>query len=244
MKTVFIGDIHGNPIWKKVIENNPDAGRFVFVGDYFDSFTYSAVEQIANFKDIVEFKMASSAEVVLLIGNHDIHYYPGVTGTATAGFQRTLYFSILPVIEEHKEHLQIAYSFEDVLCTHAGVSEQYMKDNFKYDWQIDSIADKLNMLFQYRPGKLSFPPHCYDPYGDDKDQTPIWIRPKSLMRASKNIRKHYRQVVGHTKMPSLNIMHLKKWTGGNYFFIDTINTSGEYLIREADGTYHSNKIEN
>ena len=64
------------------------------------------------------------------------------------------------------------------------------------------------------------------------------------MRASKNIRKEYRQVVGHTKMPRLNISDLKKWTGGNYFFIDTINTSGEYLIREADGTYHSNKIEN
>jgi len=242
MKTVFIGDLHGNPAWKNIVEDNSDAGRFVFVGDYFDSFHYSAVEQLANFKDVVEFKETSSAEVVMLIGNHDIHYYPGVTDTATQGFQRSLYFSIMPVVEEHRKHLQVAYSFEDVLCTHAGVSEDFMKDNFNYDWKMSTIAEQLNMLFQYRPNKFRFPEYCIDPYGDDKDQTPIWIRPKSLMRASKNIRKVYRQVVGHTKMDRLRIEDLKKWTGGNYFFIDTINTSGEYLIRESDGTYRTGKI--
>lgn len=242
MKTVFIGDLHGNPAWKKIVEDNSDAGRFVFVGDYFDSIHYSAVEQLANFKDVVEFKETSSAEVVMLIGNHDIHYYPGVTDTATAGFQRTLYYSIMPVVEEHKKHLQIAYSFEDVLCSHAGVSELFMHDNFKYDWKIETIAEQLNMLFEYKPNKFRFPEHCIDPYGDDKDQTPVWIRPKSLLRSSKKIRKSYKQVVGHTKMPRLSILDLKKWTGGNYFFIDTLNTSGEYLIRDGDGSYHSKSI--
>lgn len=62
------------------------------------------------------------------------------------------------------------------------------------------------------------------------------------MRSSKNIRKKYKQVVGHTKMENLNIQDLKKWTGGKYFFIDTLNSNKEYLIMEKDGTYISAKI--
>ena len=242
MKTVFIADLHGNPAWKKIVDDNPDAGRFVFVGDYFDSFHYSAVEQLANFKDVVEFKETSNVEVVMLLGNHDIHYYPGITDTNTSGFQRSMYYSIMPVVDEYRDHLQIAYSFDDVLCSHAGVSELFMKNNFKYDWNVDNISEKLNELFKYKPTKFQFPMHCIDPYGNDQDQTPVWIRPKSLMKASKNIRKKYKQIVGHTSMPKLSIEDLKKWTGGNYFFIDTINTSGEYLIRESDGTYRTGKI--
>lgn len=240
-KTVFIGDIHGNPIWKKVVEQNTDAERFIFVGDYFDSFDYSAVEQMANFKDIIEFKKTTTSEVILLIGNHDIHYFFGINDTATSGFQKNLYYSIMPLIEENKHHLQIAYSFEDVLCTHAGVSEVFMKHNFGYEWKIETISDQLNMLFQYKPNKFCFPKDCISPYGDDNEQTPIWIRPKSLMRSSKSIRKKYKQVVGHTSMSSLNIEHLKKWTGGKYFFIDTLNSSEEYLIFEK-GNMRSEKV--
>jgi predicted phosphodiesterase len=39
MKIVAIGDIHGRDYWKQIIEQEQDADVFVFVGDYFDSFT-------------------------------------------------------------------------------------------------------------------------------------------------------------------------------------------------------------
>jgi len=43
MKTIFIGDIHGQDTWKKIVESeNPD--RVVFIGDYFDSFDIGAAE--------------------------------------------------------------------------------------------------------------------------------------------------------------------------------------------------------
>ena len=50
MKTVIIGDIHGHDSWKQVVAQEQDADRFVFVGDYFDSFTVTGVVQIHNFK--------------------------------------------------------------------------------------------------------------------------------------------------------------------------------------------------
>ncbi len=67
MKTVVIGDIHGRSVWKLIVETEkPD--RVIFIGDYFDSFEFSGVEQIDNFKQIIQYKENNpQVEVVLLI---------------------------------------------------------------------------------------------------------------------------------------------------------------------------------
>ncbi len=76
----------------------------------------------------------------------------------------------------------------------------------------------------------------YLDFGDNTTQTPIWIRPRSLMSANKkhkkSLRKDYIQIVGHTQMRRLDISGSDKFTGGRYYFIDTMETSGEYLIIE------------
>jgi hypothetical protein len=54
------------------------------------------------------------------------------------------------------------------------------------------------------------------------------------MRANKNkdygLKKDYIQIVGHTQIKELNLLHTQKITGGRYYFIDTMETSGQYLI--------------
>lgn len=53
--------------------------KVIFIGDYFDSHDeYSTVEQIQNFKDIIEYKTNSTKKVIMLIGNHDYHYFPEI----------------------------------------------------------------------------------------------------------------------------------------------------------------------
>jgi predicted MPP superfamily phosphohydrolase len=72
MNICAIGDIHGNPLWEKIVEKESDnSDLIVFLGDYFDSFSYSTVEQIHNFLKIIEFKKKNNDKVILLIGNHD-----------------------------------------------------------------------------------------------------------------------------------------------------------------------------
>ena len=56
MKTVYIGDIHGLTSWEKIVRDNPNADNYVFVGDYFDSFDISGIEQLFNVENIVRFK--------------------------------------------------------------------------------------------------------------------------------------------------------------------------------------------
>jgi len=235
-KTCVIGDIHGRSVWKLIYElEKPD--RVVFIGDYFDSFDIKGVDQLSNFQDIIKFKESGVCEVILLIGNHDHHYFPEIGDTGTSGYQHLLAPSISYIVGENRKHLQIAYQIDDMLFTHAGVSSVYMDQVLgKGGWKIETIVKDLNELFKYKPRSFEFGQFAMinkmsylDPYGDSEDQSPIWIRPRALMRANKDtLRKQIIQVVGHTEQKQVD----KRCgsTGGRYWFIDTLGTSGEYLV--------------
>jgi len=233
MKTVIIGDLHGSSVWKLIVHlEKPD--KIVMVGDYFDSFEISGLEQIHNFKEIIKYKEDNpQVEVVMLIGNHDHHYFPEVGYTGTSGYQSGIAPNIKQVIDENRHHLQMAYSFDKYLFTHAGVSPVFMDEAFgENGWSKETIVEDLNELFKHKPRAFDF--NGFEPTGDNTTQTPIWIRPRSLMSAnkkhSKGLKNNYIQIVGHTQMKRLSIELSKQFTGGKYYFIDTMETTGQYLV--------------
>jgi hypothetical protein len=244
-KTLILGDTHGRSTWKLAIhQEQPD--RVIFIGDYFDSFEFSGVEQINNFKEIIQYKESNpQVEVVLLIGNHDHHYFPEIGYTGTSGYQAGVGHSITQVVDENRHHLQMAYGFEDYLFTHAGVSPVFLDRVFgKDDWSKESVVVDLNELFKYKPKAFEF--SGLDSSGDSTTQTPIWIRPRSLMHVNKThekgLKKDYIQIVGHTQMNKLDLTGSDKFTGGRYYFIDTMDSSGEYLIiQDSNLTVNSTK---
>jgi UDP-2,3-diacylglucosamine pyrophosphatase LpxH len=250
MKTVIIGDIHGHDSWKRIIAQEQDADRFIFVGDYFDSFSVTGVVQIHNFKEIVEFKTTSDKEVIMLIGNHDYHYFPEIGDSNTSGYQSTLAPSIKQVVGDNKPHLQLAYQFDDILVTHAGVSSEWLDDTIAM-WDVPNLAMYLNDLFTYQPTKVAYRSFKYYDYennqaqlaggfGAETFQGPIWIRPQALMKANHDtLRTKIRQVVGHTTRNQIDIEG--KATGGRYYFIDTMPR--EYLI-VTDGVVSLGKLDN
>ena len=137
---------------------------------------------------------------------------------------------------------QMAVIIGDKLCTHAGVSSEFMKD-FGY-WTYDdhkdesNVANWLNDLFIYQPNKYLFTAgydlnfsRIVDAYGGNEWQNPIWIRPKSLQRSNKktDLKKMFIQIVGHTLQKNIDIVG--KTTGGRYYYIDTL-PNGQYLIEE------------
>ena len=233
MKTIVLGDTHGRSNWKLAVYKE-NADRVIFIGDYFDSFEFSGVEQIDNFKQIIQYKTDNpQVEVVLLIGNHDHHYFPEIGYTGTSGYQAGVGHSITQVIDENRHHLQMAYGFGDYLFTHAGVSPVFMDQVFgSDDWSKESVVVDLNELFRYKPKAFEF--NGFESTGDSTTQTPIWIRPRSLMSANKKhkkgLKKDYIQIVGHTQMQKIDLIGSDKFTGGRYYFIDTMDTSGDYLV--------------
>ena len=247
MKLVAIGDIHGRDYWKQIIDQEQDADIFVFVGDYFDSFTIKGPEQINNFLDIVEFKKTTNKEVILLIGNHDYHYYPGIEDNGTSGYQTLMAPSIKHVIDNNKQYLQAAYQVGEFVFTHAGLSSEWLDDNIVM-WDVPNLAMYVNDLFYYQPQKLAYRSYKQvgstvygvGGYGSETFQGPIWIRPKALMAANKStqdgkltnketLKNFIIQVVGHTPQDTIDIKG--KSTGGRYYFIDTLEYGqNQYLV--------------
>jgi hypothetical protein len=244
MKLIAIGDIHGRDYWKQIVAQEQDADVFVFVGDYFDSFTVKGIDQINNFLDIIEFKKQSKVPVVMLIGNHDYHYYPGIEDSGTSGYQTLMAPSIKHAISDNKQYLQAAYQSGEFVFTHAGLSSEWL-DDMVVGWGVDSLDATVNDLFRFQPNKIayrSFKYYDYENnqatlaagYGDETFQSPIWIRPKSLMRANRDtLRKQIIQVVGHTPQDTIDIKG--KSTGGRYYFIDTLEYGqNQYLVIEGN----------
>jgi len=255
MKTCIIPDLHGRSDWKLIVHReNPD--KVIFLGDYFDSFDISGVEQIHNFKEIIEYKETAftnsgkedqhKTDVVMLIGNHDHHYFANVGYSHTSGYQKFISHNITQVIEENRHHLQMAYKMDSFLFTHAGVSPVFMDEVFGIDgWNADNVAEDLNELFKYKPLSFLFNSADYSGCGENKSQSPIWIRPASLMSANKvtekipnGLKNKYIQVVGHTIQNKIDVKGNS--TGSRYYFVDVLPTSGEYMIIE-DGVIKFNK---
>ena len=234
MKTVIIGDVHGHNSWKQVVQQEQDADRIIFVGDYFDSFNVPGLVQIQNFQDIIEFKTTTDKEVVLLVGNHDYHYFPEIGENGCSGYQTRLAPSIQHIIDTNRDHLQLAYQFDDILVTHAGISSEWLDDTITM-WDVPNLAMYLNDLFKYQPLKVAYRSYKQvgtnvygtSGYGDEVFQGPLWIRPRALMKANYDtLRTQIRQVVGHTGYKHIDIEG--KSTNGRYYFVDTMPR--EYLI--------------
>ena len=232
MKTILLGDTHGRTLWKDIVtKESPD--QVVFIGDYFDSLEISQENQLRNFIDILEYKYRVP-NTILLIGNHDFHYM--FNYERYSGFQPKMYPTFNHLLNEEKDSFQMAFLLDDLLCTHAGVSAEWLRDN---DISEDAdIVKEINELFIAQPRMFMF--SGSEPSGDDTYQTPIWIRPQSLMNANKNssLKKTYRQVVGHTQVSAdASIEMLNKFTGGRYFLIDVIHQRKYLVYNDGELTF-------
>jgi hypothetical protein len=222
-KIIAIGDIHGRTSWSKIIEENPDADRIIFIGDYFDAppskrhLGMYGVHELENFKNILAYKRSNPEKTVLLLGNHDYHYLSGVNAHYS-GFQMDMYTAFSQELEQaildrllKWTHLEDGYLF-----SHAGVSKTWFKNTGVS--HIHEINDLSRGWFGFIPGAY------HDSYGDEVCQSPTWIRPNSLLNDPID---GYKQVVGHTRKPfGVEIIE-------NVYFIDCLESN--YYLSIMDG---------
>ena len=142
IKTIIIGDVHGSTYWKEVVDEN-HGSRYIFMGDYIDPYReISTKDLIDNLKDIIELKKERPDDVVLLLGNHDMHYID-------ADFEMSSRFD-----DKIKEEAKIlflrnihlfAFAFQEgnYIFTHAGISQKWFLEDFKGD-VTKNIAEQLN----------------------------------------------------------------------------------------------------
>ncbi len=77
-QTVIVPDVHGRHFWHRAVPHAKAGGRVIFLGDYIDPYPQEDIdpqEAIGEFKRIIEFAGRFPENVVLLLGNHDLHYF-------------------------------------------------------------------------------------------------------------------------------------------------------------------------
>lgn len=214
IKIVVIGDIHGRDCWFDIVNQNKDADLFIFVGDYFDSFTIPSLEQISNFRSILKFKEENPGKVILLIGNHEFHYTSGGVGAMYDGFDYSTFYNMKLELDSliKREELKICHKVDNILFSHAGVTNTWVENN---SVDLSNIEHSINDFLVYRPRVFNFT--SGDKYGDSITQGPLWVRENSLKEDGLS---DYIHIVGHSH--SEDIIFNINDNEVNYVIIDTL----------------------
>ena len=229
MRVLVLGDIHGRKIWKQIIALIENYDAIIFVGDYFDTKENISFEnQLRNFLEILEFKRKYPDKVFLLCGNHDLHYLDiPQSYSGYQNFHAKEIYSVLNTLLWNNELLACKI-IDNILISHAGVTKTWC-ENWKIKIDKD-LEDSINILFQSRPFSMCF--QGDDIYGNDITQSPMWVRPQSLILDKVD---NYNHIVGHTYQEKMSFDR-------GVFFIDTLGSSGEIL--EIDSSTIEHKIIN
>lgn len=200
---IAIGDMHGKDCWKELLDCEFD--NAYFVGDYFDNYEQTpAIRQINNFKEICNVAR-KDPRIHLCFGNHDYHYMRGNEGDRYSGFQHYSHLDIQEAIESNVDLLNLIYIQDNTIISHAGVTKTWLKI-------INKSLSEVNQAFRENRSICIF--DGYNCYGDDVTQSPIWVRPRSLLQ---DCIEGYSQIVGHTKMEDITTIE-------NITFTDVLDT--------------------
>lgn len=195
----IIPDMHGDVHWKKAMTIT--STYYVSLGDWFDSFTVPHDKQIENFKEYVTWVRQDPEHRLTCIGNHDLAYLQSLEkGMNVSGHSAEYHEQIHAILMENIMMFKPIIELYGIVFSHAGVSKRWMAN---CDININRLCSNYNWVtnpepldFQTRNISKKYNYHVLDPAGDNIFQSPLWIRPKSLLKNS-----YFPfQVVGHSEI--------------------------------------------
>lgn len=236
-KRLIIGDLHGKGVVYDIYnQENPD--DVIILGDYFDSFNLSPLVQKLNFESILNLReqhlKSGKGEFILILGNHDYHYMRD-TMEMYSGYNDETAGYVCNLIEDlyKKKILQISYidKVNRIIFSHAGVTNSWFYENCKTLEDINNVSLE-SLRFTYKDGG--------DIYGSSKWNSPIWVRPNSLIKDcyKDNEGIIWNQIFGHTYNEEIIKTYIdddENFENDVYFF--NLDSLPHYLIQhlENDG---------
>ena len=151
---IVIPDIHGLDFWRSAVSALPNA-LLIFLGDYLDPYNdedISPDDAYYNLIDIVDLKKEYPNNVILIWGNHDLHYmYRDLMGSRYDFSNSDKYFQFF---WQNQDCFQIAFETvingKTYLFSHAGVGRKWAERIDSKFSRIPPTASDLNGLFQSR----------------------------------------------------------------------------------------------
>ena len=141
-KTIVFGDIHGLTCWKEIVRKNRNC-RYIFLGDYLDPYENIPRKRlINNLKQIIKLKTNRPDDVILLLGNHDLHYLHLHTDPCSR-FDDEIEAAAHALFSDNASRFLHAFQDDRRIFTHAGISQRWFINDFGGDTD-KNIATQLN----------------------------------------------------------------------------------------------------
>jgi len=233
MKIMTISDLHGRTCWKdfadikNLLQAEPDAAgfgafvpeynKYVFLGDFVDSFTETNETILENLLEVIRFKTLYPDNVVLLWGNHDVQYYLNAPWNPIkehycSGFRPEAHFMLFDAFYNNRDLFQLAYQVYNYLFTHSGVHHGWYHHVFVKaikDMNLDdlNIGEQLNEAFKHRVECL-FDVDWYRG-GHKKVGGPLWCDKKLIEK--KSIR-NLHSIAGHNPVDDIRTYNINDAT--------------------------------
>ena len=163
---LIVPDVHGRAFWKEAVEEYlQQCSKIVFLGDYTDPYQMEGISwrsALENFQQIIDFKQGHQEQVVLLLGNHDLHYLSSEF-TRGSRYSSSHAREVKELLQSHASFFQFAHQEQlanrTFLFTHAGVSPSWYQDHHEEIGTLDAEAlnrldtpyHRLNMLSEVSP---------------------------------------------------------------------------------------------
>lgn len=240
MNVYIIPDQHGERNWEKVY--NVEADYYVSLGDWFDSFIIPHSEQLTVFNEYIEWVKLDPSHRLSCIGNHDLAYLMDVSeGEFVSGhnnwYHEQIHNALLTNIKYFKPYCVI----DDIVFSHAGFTKSWINrfnidmDDLWSNWQ--NYYNKLKFVEPVNVDEIV----NSSPTGDNLYQSPLWIRPYSLLKDS-----YYKyQIVGHTEMCRSKPLYLE-YNNKKVMFCDSQKHKLLTMINTAEFKHATlfNKLDN
>ena len=218
MKHIIIGDIHGRDCWREVNVKNYD--KVIFLGDFVDSFTLPDLIIYQNLKDIITLKKKYPNKIVLLLGNHDIHYlyFPRYQ---CVGFRPSMQRQLTNLFYENRHLFKIAYQKENHIFTHAGITNSWYNEFLKLpilaeiEDEKDTLADLINKVDQ-TPQRYILHTAGYFRGGQGNGGV-TWA---DIKETQIDMLKGYHQIIGHSTVEKVKSI---RYTDYSITYIDVLD---------------------
>jgi hypothetical protein len=216
--TIVFGDIHGLTCWKEIVNENPDY-RYIFLGDYFDPYQFIDSKLLfENLQEIMQLKKDRSDDVILLLGNHDLHYFSSDMPVSNR-LDLRIAGRVANMFLENIRLFMYAFQEGNTIITHAGISEKWFHEDFKGDTE-KNIAKQLNCPSQEQVQAMC---RCGERRGGASNTVGgiFWADISELEEPLRG----YTQIVGHNRVDDIR-EHTNN--GGRIIFCDCL-CYGKYL---------------
>lgn len=240
---LIIPDVHGRTFWKKhcLSVKASKYEKIIFLGDYLDPYEFENISEddaLSNFMEIIEFKKENYDKVVLLLGNHDLHYFSKVFNDMCGGCRRSKknFYKITDLFLRYLDLFQLAYESKYTLFTHAGYRQQWA--DLHKDLDIKPTANSLNKLLNSVKGTIALTDVSYIRGGDKASGSIVWADVHEPI--SENGRPYCSkyQIFGHSLQGYLTKQNNEtKFEFGNPIstdFSSMIDTGHAYELNELD----------